>query len=177
MAIKFCRQCSATTFLLCGLLLALHIPALALPDDRHQAIEIQSHRAVREEKTGLTVYEGDVSIKQGSILIRADKVSVYTLNRKVSRIVCTGRPAQYQQRPQADSGLVIARASTIEYDLNEDRMHLVGNASLEQAEATLSGERIDYDLKQELIRAQGGSGEGNRRIKMVIPPSQQQEAQ
>lgn len=150
--------------------------AAALPDDRHQAIEIQSREAIREEAKGLTVYSGDVLIKQGSIEITADKVTVESQGNKVVRIVCIGKPARYQQRPEPDSSLVIAQGNTIRYDLETDMVLLLINASLVQEEATLSGERIEYDLKQEVIRAQGGSESGNERIRMVIPPSQQPEA-
>ena len=149
--------------------------AVALPDDRHQAIEIQSRSAIREEKRGLTVYEGDVTIRQGSILIRADKVTVITTGDQVSRIVCTGNPAHYQQQPKPGDKPVIARANTIEYLLDQDIIQLIANASLEQAGATLSGERIDYDLKQEIIKARGDAS-GNQRIRMVIPPNQQKES-
>lgn len=154
--------------------LAVTAPAGALPDDRNQAIEIRSREAVREEKKGLTVYEGNVTIRQGSILIRADKVSVYVEAGKVNRIEAVGQPARYQQQPEPDSELIIARARTIEYRLNDDFIHLVGEASLEQEQATLSGERIDYDLEKEVIRARGGDDSDNERIRMVIPPSQQE---
>jgi len=149
--------------------------AMALPDDRHQAIEIQSRSAIREEKRGLTVYEGNVTIRQGSILIRADKVTVMSTGNQVSRIVCTGTPAHYQQQPKPGDKPVIARANTIEYLLDQDIIQLIANASLEQAGATLTGERIDYDLKQKIIKARGDTS-GNQRIRMVIPPSQQKEA-
>jgi len=49
------------------------------------------------------------------------------------------------------------------------------NASLIQDESTLTGEYIEYNLKQEVIRARGGDEAGKERIRMVIPPSQQLE--
>ena len=153
------------------------LSAAALPEDRHQAIEIQSREAVREEAKGLTVYSGDVTITQGSIRIDADRVTVHSEGSDITRIVCIGRPARYRQQPEPDSGLVIASGNTIQYDLGTDVILLTGNASLEQDEATLSGERIEYDLKQEVIRATGGDESGTERIRMVIPPSQQPEVE
>jgi len=146
--------------------LAASTAALALPDDRHQAIEIQSRSAIREEKKGLTVYEGNVTIRQGSMLIQADRVSVHTTGNQVSKIVCLGKPGD---KP------VTAKGNTIEYQLDNDVIHLIGSASLDQAGSTLTGERIDYDLKEEVIKARGDSS-GDQRIRMVIPPSQQKEA-
>ena len=149
--------------------------ALALPEDRHQAIEILSREAIREEAKGLTIYTGDVLIRQGSIEIKADKVTVYNEKNKVNRIIAIGKPARYQQKPEPDSGLVIASGNTIQYNLDTDIILLLKNASLIQDESTLNGEHIEYNLKQEVIRARGGDEAGKERIRMVIPPSQQPE--
>jgi len=149
---------------------------MALPTDRKQPIEIFSDRAMRDDKKGLTVYEGDVVINQGTIHITADKVTVITIGKKVSKIICSGVPAYYQQLPNDEDGLVIARANTIEYHLETDIIQLVDNASLEQDGATLRGDRIDYDLKKEMVNARGDIS-GKQRIQMFIPPSQQKEAE
>lgn len=149
---------------------------LALPTDRNQPIEISSDRALRDDKKGLTIYEGDVTINQGTIHIKADKVTVITTGKKVSKIVCIGVPAYYQQLPNKEDGLVIARANTIEYILETDIIQLIDDASLEQEGATLRGERIDYDLKKEVVNARGDTS-GKQRVQMVIPPSQQKEAE
>ncbi len=142
---------------------------LALPSDRQKPIVIESDRAQHNDKTGVTVYQGSVVITQGTIRIRADKVSVNSMGNKVTKIVCTGKPAHYQQQPRPDAKLVTARANTIEYHLSKDAITLLGAASLEQEGSTLKGERINYDLQAELVEATG-SATGNRRIQMVIPP-------
>lgn len=165
----------ASRLLVIALIVALPLPvssALALPDDRAQAINIESDRASRNDKTGLTVYEGSVELNQGSIKINADKITVHSAGNKVSRIVCSGEPARYQQQPEPDSGLVIARANTIEYYLDRDTITLRKNASLDQNGAILKGEIINYDLTKELIEARGDD-KGSGRIQMVIPPNQQ----
>lgn len=165
----------ARRLLAISLITALQLPissALALPDDRAQAINIESDRASRNDKTGLTVYEGSVELNQGSIKIHADKITVHSTKNQVSRIVCTGEPAHYQQQPEPDSALVIARANTIEYHLDRDTITLRKNASLDQKGAILKGEIINYDLKKELIEARGDE-QGSGRIQMVIPPNQQ----
>jgi len=153
--------------------LVLSIPCQALPADRTQPIEIESDRAERHEKLGRTIYAGGVVITQGTIQIKADKVTVTNLGNKVAKIVCVGTPAHYQQQPAADKGLIIARASTIEYSLDKNQISLIKNASLEQNGSTISGELIEYDLPKELVKAQGDLT-GRQRIQMVIPPSAHQ---
>lgn len=153
--------------------LFVSLSASGLPSDRNQAIEIQSEEALRIEPKGLTEYKGDVLIVQGSMEIRADQVNVYNNENRVLKIVCIGRPAQFQQKPKEDAPLVIARGGTITYSLEQDIIILSDGASLIQEDATLTGERIEYDLKKEIIRAKGSNGD---RIRMVIPPNQQPEA-
>jgi lipopolysaccharide export system protein LptA len=148
--------------------------AIALPNDRQQAINIESNKVQRNDKTGLTVYEGAVNIIQGTIAIKADKVTVHTELGKVTRIVCIGTPAHYEQLQDPESGLVTARANTIEYNLREDVIVLINNADLSQSGSILKGDRINYDLKQELVQAHGDVS-GNKRIQMVIPSNQQPE--
>ena len=51
-----------------GVLAAL-LPGLAaaLPDDKNQPIHIEADEAVRDERTGLTLYRGNVEIYMGSV--------------------------------------------------------------------------------------------------------------
>lgn len=161
--------------LLLMLLLALPAPlSFALPSDASQPIKIESDRAERNDKKGTTVYEGSVVIRQGTIKIRADKVIVYTERNQVDRIVCIGKPAHYQQQPKPQDGLLLASADTIEYYLEADRIDLLKNASLEQNGTTITGEKINYDLKAEVVKASSGDNP-KQRIQMVIPPSNQKE--
>ena len=146
--------------------------AFALPSDRHATIRIESDRAYINEKTGITIYEGSVVTRQGSIQINADKVTIYSIEGQANKIVCVGQPASYRQRPESGGSLVSARASTIEYYLETDVISLVDNASLVQDGLILNGNKINYDLKAERVEATGDAA-NNQRVHMVIPPSEQ----
>jgi lipopolysaccharide export system protein LptA len=61
-----------------GILLLCSVSAQALPDDRQQPITIESDSAERNEQSGLTQYLGNVVIRQGSVLIDADRVTITT---------------------------------------------------------------------------------------------------
>lgn len=147
--------------------------AVALPGDRNKPINIESDQAERNDKLGTTVYNGNVVIVQGTIKIKGNKVTVYSRGNKVNKIVCIGTPAHYQQIPKPNDKLMVARASTIEYQLAGDKIVLIKNASLAQNGSTITGERINYNLKEEVVRATSNKKTG-KRIKMVIPPSNQQ---
>ncbi|MDA9091599.1 lipopolysaccharide transport periplasmic protein LptA [bacterium] len=150
------------------------LSALALPDDRTQTITIESNSAERDQKTGLTQYQGNVVINQGSLVIEADQVTVYYKDNKVSRIVCLGLPASYQQQAAADGGLIIAKAETIVYLLAEDEINLKSNAVLSRNGTLIKGDSINYDLENETWKAKGNRRGEQKRIQLVIPPSTQE---
>ena len=78
-------------------------------------------------------------------------------------------------RPNPEDGLVLASAKTIKYYLVNDKIFLLKNASLEQNGSVITGEKIDYDLKAEVVKATAGSNTQDR-IHMVIPPSNQKDS-
>ncbi len=45
--------------------------------DRQQSITIDSDSAERDEKTGLTVYGGNVAARQGSLIIEGDAITSF----------------------------------------------------------------------------------------------------
>jgi len=157
-----------------GIMLLCSVSAQALPDDRQQPITIESDSAERNEQSGLTQYLGNVVIRQGSVLIDADRVTIHYKDNKVSRIVSLGSPASYQQQPQAEGGMVIARGEVIEYRLADDQINLKNNASLSRNGTLIKGEHITYDLKNETWKAKGGNRANQKRIQLVIPPSTQE---
>lgn len=146
-------------------------PALALPDDRNQPIYIQSDRAERDERTGTTTYTGDVVIDQGSLHIAADRVTIAMQGEQVSRIDATGKPAKMQQKTSPDREPVFARAINIEYDLLRDVLTLIEQATVVQEGSTVTGERIEYFVKEQRVMASAGAApSGDSRVQMVIQP-------
>lgn len=161
------RSLSATL-----LLLAVVFPfelAFALPDDHDQKVEIESETAEFREAEGLTIYTGNVHLKQGSILLRADTLTAFVESGQVHRLLAEG-DAYYEQTPEIGSEKVVARGKTIEYLLADDIITLNQNASLTQEGATLNGNLITYDVKNHLLKANSLPGSGDDRIRVTLPP-------
>ena len=140
----------------------------ALTIDDTQAILIESDAAERNEKTGLTQYIGNVSIRQGSLIINANKVELFYQGNRVSRILSTGNPASYQQKTL--SGQILARAETIEFLPESKEIQLKTNASLSKDGTLITGDSIYYDIANETWRAKGDNQSNQKRIQLVIPP-------
>jgi lipopolysaccharide export system protein LptA len=142
--------------LLSSLLLIASSLALALPDDANQPISIVADSAIKDDKLGLTIYEGNVSITQGSLNILADKVTVFIVAEQVSKMVAIGKPASFKQQPNVDAEDVIAKADTIDYFMLDKKITLTENALLNQGGSTLTGKVINYDLDDAKAKAEGG---------------------
>lgn len=143
---------------------------IALPDDTEQPIHIVADEAVRDEKTGLTLYRGNVEMNQGSILIEADEITIYRIDAEGDKIVARGQPAHMRQRPEVDSELMHAWGQIIEYYRMEERVQLRDNARLEQDGSTVKGDRIDYFINEQLVKAAGNEQDTSQRVEVVIPP-------
>lgn len=142
--------------------------AMALSSDRLKAITVSSDSAERDEAKGTTTYAGNVVMKQGSMQINAEKVVIYNTKNKVTKIIATGEPARYQQKPTKKEGLVVAQANTLEYNIRAETLRLIDAAMLQQEGTSLSGSFINYDVKKSVVKA-GGSADENQRVHMVIP--------
>lgn len=146
----------------------------ALPGDTEQPIRIKADSAERNEKTGQTIYEGNVIIIQGSLQITADKVMIEGGASTIKSIRATGKPAHLQQQPRPDQSLIHARGYTIYYHLEQKLVELKGKASLVQQGSTVSGERIDYFIADQIVKAHSDSDSTttSTRVEVVIPAPQ-----
>lgn len=137
--------------------------ATALPDDSNQPISIIADTAIKDDKLGLTIYEGNVSITQGSLNILADKVTIFIVKQQVTKMVAIGTPASFKQQPNLGEKDVIAKADTIDYFIIDKKITLTENASLDQDGSILTGKIINYDIGGARAKAEGG-------VKVVIQP-------
>ncbi len=158
-----------------ALLILLPIYAQALPGDRDQPIKIAADSAELNEREGIAVYVGKVQMQQGSMQIEADKVTLYSDDSGIRRVIAIGKPAHYNHRRVASEPITHAYGDRIEYDVNKGQVVLTRNAVLVQDGDTFSGNTIFYDQKQGLVNAQSDSEKGSQRVQMVIQPKKKQD--
>ncbi len=164
--------------------LAYTCTAAALPEDRAQPIHISADKALRDEKQGFTIYEGSVRVQQGTLRIRAAKVTIYHEVDEADRIVAEGNLAHLQQQPEPGAELVHAKAERIEYFRDQGRVLLLKNASIEQDDGSrVAGESIEYFINDQRIiadsapaKTDGGEGKSDTRVEVTIPASRVNEA-
>lgn len=151
------------------------IPAIcdARKSDFSQAIDVKADRSVFDEKSGIQLLEGNVRITQGTMKISADKISVGIELGKLSTIKGTGNPIIFEQENEEGES-VIGRCQEIEYDAVKASLVLIGNASLKQPNQELTGQRIEFDSKNQKVRADGGN---KGRVSITIQPPKPEKTQ
>lgn len=150
-------------------------PGMALQDDTQQPIHITTDEALRDEKTGRTVYQGNVELIQGTIKITADRITLYRDSTEADRIVAEGSPARMQQQPEPDSPLMHAHGDVIEYFRSEERVQLRENAQVEQDGSIVRGDKIDYFITEQLVKAAADESRPDSRVNVTIPPHKLEE--
>ncbi|MFC3120125.1 lipopolysaccharide transport periplasmic protein LptA [Agaribacter flavus] len=121
--------------------------------DFQEDINIDSRNHEQDGILKEAVYVDNVVVKQGSLLINADRLAFDAHNGKRNgKIIITGSPARYQQRLENGS-LVKAQASTIIYQAQHRIISLSGDAKIRQHNSLVSADEIIYEMQNELIRA------------------------
>lgn len=155
------------------LLSLLPVTSLGLTSDRDQPIIIEADRATLNEKTGNSVYEGNVYLQQGTLVLKGSKMTVQLNDNSIDTLVITGDPATYRQRADGEESDRQAEARRIEYYAKEDRIILLENARVWQSgDDELRSDRIVFDLKSDTVNA--GSNKPGDRVRITLQPDSKQ---
>jgi lipopolysaccharide export system protein LptA len=149
------------------LLATASAPAPALESDRQQPLDVKADFTDGTLGDGLAVLKGNVEIRQGTLLVRADIAEVEKVDGKVRLVVLTGNPVELQQEIE-NEGLVKATARRVEYLVAPGIVTLTGDADVEHPQYHISGEMLKYDLNVQHF--QGVGGDDNGRIKIRLEP-------
>ena len=152
-------------------LLLLPFTVMALSTDKQQPINIEADWVDINKKKGTSVYKGKVIITQGSIRIDSDIATVYRNEKGVEKIIATGKPAKFKQRPDNESEDIRGEGKRLEYFSAQDKLHLYEKAVLWQHKDVFTGDRINYDTKQHVVRATGKPGDSRERVRVTIQPT------
>jgi lipopolysaccharide export system protein LptA len=150
-------------------LLCLPLPAWALSTDRNEPINIEADSATLHEKSGNSTYRGNVQLRQGTLQLHGDTMTVQMRDDRIEKIELTGNPATYVQRPDNSADDQHAEAGRIEYYASDNRMILLQNARIWQSgKDEFSSDRIVFNLADNTVNAGGGSGAD--RVRITLQP-------
>jgi len=158
-----------TTLALAVFCLMATTPSWALRSDREQPIDIRADRVEIDEKEQISEYIGNVHLKQGSMDIQADKITVYLKKGQLTKIVITGNPATFKQKPEDNKDVVKSSAKHMEYYAGKEHLVLKTNAVVVQGKNHFSGDFIEYDTLNSTVKAKKEEGSDSR-VHAIIQP-------
>lgn len=148
--------------------LALSVPAVtwAKSSDRNQPIYLDSNNQEGVmDGNSTNIWTGNVTLKQGTLDIAAQRAELTQRNGDPSKAVFTGSPVKLRQQ-QDDGTWMDATADRIEYDMSTEIITLIGNYTVKSPRGSNSGQRMVYNTKTGNMQS-GGDG---TRVKTVIQP-------
>jgi len=150
------------------LLLSLSASGFALESDRSKPLKVQADRASLQKKSGVSTYSGHVIVQQGSLVITADQLKVYTRNGKLLKMVAQGSPARFQQRPDNKKKDINAKALKMTFNARKNTTIFEQQAELRQGKNAFKSNRIVYNLGKDTVVA--GKQDGGGRVTITIQP-------
>jgi lipopolysaccharide export system protein LptA len=133
-------------------------------------LTIQAGQASIDDNKGITVYRDNVEVRQGNMEMYADTLTLTYEEkdgeRELTLVTAEGSPARFNQT--RDDGIETkAKASRMEYYLQQNLLHLINNAEVLQGQDSFSGEYMVYDAKRNILTAKGGKEE---RVTVTLQP-------
>ena len=157
-------------------LLYLSSPAWGLSTDRNQPIQIESDTATLKEKEGISTYTGNVHLRQGTLNMQGDEMTVLLKDNRIEQVILVGDPATYSQRPDDNDTDRHAEAARIEYYTDNERLILIDAARIWQPGAEdFRSDRIVINLEEDTVDAGGGNAQD--RVRITLQPKSRQEGE
>lgn len=135
-------------------LIAFSTFALALPDDKTKPINIIADSSQYNYKTGIKIFEGHVTIIQGTTHLNADRVITKDNNQhKLNEVYAYGfkNRAHYWTIPKAGDPELHAKAQIIKFYPIESRVVLEKSVLVTQKDNRFTGDLLFYYMKDQKI--------------------------
>ena len=149
--------------------------SLAERSDRDKPVNLESDTVEVNDLTKVSVYQGNVRLTQGTLLITGSKLVVTQDDAGFSKSTAFGNPTYFKQKRDGMDELTEGWAQRLEYDAKRDKVEMFTQARIKRGQDEVRGNYIAYDGQTESYRVLGGkeaSTEYNPkgRVRAVIQP-------
>lgn len=146
--------------------------------DRNKPVNLEADRATVDDINKVHVFEGNVNLSQGTLLIKSDKLVVKQDAEGYQSGVATANPgklAYFRVKRDGKEEFVEGEAERIEHDAKTDITKFFNRAWVKNGDDEVRGQFILYDgLKEQYSVTNGPDGSvvsrGNSRVRAVIQP-------
>ena len=152
--------------------LLINSTAWAETADREKPMNIVAENCVADQKNQQTVCTGNVVVTQGTMIMRADKLTTREDAQGNQYAKGEGRPVRFKQR--LDSGEMLdAESLRFDYDGAKGEMLLMDKAWVKKNQDIVIGDLITYNMNTEFYQAQSKNG---GRVNITINPKKKDPA-
>jgi lipopolysaccharide export system protein LptA len=156
-------------------MLTCNLPAFAEKADRDKPVNIESDRMTADDGKKLSIFEGRAILTQGTLIIRADRITVQQDSEGFQYGVATGNLATFRQKREGFDEYVDGEAERIEYNGKADKVQFFTRARLRRDGGDdVRGNYISYDAKTEFFSANSTKDSAPQsrdgRVRAVIMP-------
>ena len=129
-----------------------------------------------DDASKVSIYQGNVQLTQGTLLIRADKLVVKEDTAGMQHATAYGNPASFRQKREGTNEYIEGYGLRIEYDARAEKAELFTQARMKRNQDEVRGNYISYDAKTEFFQVIGGGkeaaapGREKGRVRAVIQP-------
>lgn len=150
-------------------------PALAERADRDKPVNLEADRVTVDDANKVHVLEGRVTLTQGTLVIRGDRIVVRQDLEGFESGVATGNLARFRVKREGKDAYVEGEAERIEHDTKTEITKFFNRAHVKSGQDEVRGQYIQYDGRAEnyvVTSGPGGSVQPGRdsRVRAVIQP-------
>lgn len=127
--------------------------------DRDKPVNIEADRMNYDDLRQLNVFEGNVTLTQGTLVIRADKLTVRQDPEGFQHGTADKGPggfAYFRQKREGLDEFVEGWGERIEYDARSEKAELFTRARILRSGDDVRGSHITYDARTEFYNVVGG---------------------
>lgn len=164
--------------LLLLMLLAAHAGlSFAEKSDRQQPMQMEADRVTVDDASQTSTFEGNVQMRQGTLLIEATKIVVVQDNKGYSQMTATGLPAHFRQKRDLVNEYAEGYGERIVYDSLAETANFYGQARVKREGDDVRGEHIIYNTKTGVFQVFGSIDKSpdtvdKGRVTIVIQPKE-----
>jgi lipopolysaccharide export system protein LptA len=144
--------------------------------NRNLPVNIDADRVSVDDRNKVSVFEGNVILTQGSMMLKGDRLVVTQDADGFQKGVTTGsgnRLASFRQKRANADTWIDGEAERIEYDSHSERAKLFNRAQVSSGGDLVKGQYIEYDVATEnyLVAPVGGRDTPTKeRVHVTLQP-------
>lgn len=143
--------------------------------DRDKPANLEADRIAVDDAKKQHIFEGNVTLSQGTLTIRASRLVVTQDAEGFQKGVATGNPARFRQKREGSDEFVEGEAERIEHDARSEKTEFFNRAWIKSGLDEVKGHYISYDaLSERYLVTSATDGKGAvapaNRVRAVIQP-------